>query len=76
MHALPLDKHLVLLPILLNRLKFGQGPGVGRETGVALITPGFIKGVCGQVIPFLARLLAPTAADAFRQINQHAFLLV
>jgi hypothetical protein len=73
MHALLFDEHIVLLPILLNRMEYGQSPGISRETGIVLIALGMSR---WQVIPFLARLLAPAAADALGQINQHTFLLI
>jgi hypothetical protein len=65
-HALPLDENAVGATVYFELVVLGCRPGIGRE----LIDYAFrALGLACQVVPLLACLLTPAAADTTRQID-------
>jgi hypothetical protein len=66
MHALPFDEDAVGTPAYFELVVLGCCPGISRELIHYAIRA---LGLACQVVPLLACLLTPAAADTTRQID-------
>ena len=64
-----LDQPLEIIPHL-DLVEAHEEPGVGRQVPVALHAAEVLRGLHTELVPFLARHLAPLAADTTRDVHE------